>query len=237
MGIIQSIKNKLGGKSKKKVYTAEEISKLCIGYADEVKLLSHAVDVSKPEDKAYFASRTTRFIDNYAELKKEIAISKEIAEKEVEDFVENGDDILAHHSQEYYDDVYADWKSAPILIQIAETRLDASYTALCNLKEYFEGKSQTYETTLVENIAKDNSTPESLQREAKTIAADEVAAMEAYNPFQLSSGLLSAIGKAASIVTMGMGIAENNAAKTVAGAALYHLNDQVGKEEDQQQPE
>ena len=80
MGILENIRKKFA-KNKRKVYSADEISKLCIGYSDEVKLLSHAVDVSKPEDKAYFASRTERFINNYAELKKEIAISKEVAEE------------------------------------------------------------------------------------------------------------------------------------------------------------
>ena len=236
MGILENIRKKFA-KNKRKVYSADEISKLCIGYSDEVKLLSHAVDVSKPEDKAYFASRTERFINNYAELKKEIAISKEVAEEAVKDFVDTGDDILAHESQEYYDDLNADWKADPILIQLAESRLDASYAALCALKEYFEEKSQDYNKELIERISKDTATPENLKTQAKSIAKDEVAAMDVYNPFQLSSGVLSAIGKAASILTMGMGIAENNPSKTITGAALYHINNQVEKQNEERQPE
>ena len=60
--------------------------------------------------------------------------------------------------------------------------------------------------------------------------------MEVNNPFKLSPHTLSIIGKAASIFTMGMGIAENNPAKTVTGAALYHLNDQVDKNNNERQP-
>ena len=236
MGIIKKIKEKFAKKDP--VYTPDEIAKLCIGYLDEVKLLAHAVDVSKPEDKAYFASRTTRYIENYAELEREIERSKEKAEKDVEDFVENGDDILAHESQEYYDDLYADWKSGPVLIQMAESRLKAAYTALCQLRDFFNEKSQTYEISLVEKIAKDSSTPDSLQKQAKAYARDEVAAMEVNNPFALSPSVLSTIGKAASILTMGQGLAEVDAIKTTTGAALYHLSNQIDKHnEEEKQPE
>ena len=235
MGILDNIRKKFS-KNKKRIYSPEEITALCFDYENEIKLLSHAVDVTKAEDKAYFASRTKKFIDNYVNIKKDIELSREKAEKDVEDFVENGDDILAHESQDYYDDLYAEWKAGPILLQIAESRLDASYTAFCDLRDYFEGKSQTYETALVEKIAKDSATPEFLQQQAKAIAKDEVAAMEPYNPFALNPNILSMIGKAASIFTLGMGIAENDVTKTITGAALYHLNNEFGKDDQERQP-
>ena len=234
MGIFGNFKKKFG--KKPKVYTPDEIAGLCIDYVNEVKLLSHAVDVTKPEDRAFFASRTEKFIENYVNIKKDIERSREFAEKNVQDFIDNGDDILAHESQESYDSAYAEWKAEPILLQIAESKLDASYTALCALKDYFEGKSQNYEPTLVEKISKDTATVETMQNQALAIATDEVAAMDPYNPFALSPNILSIIGKAASIFTMGMGIAENNPSKTITGAALYHLNNQADKHDDERQP-
>ena len=229
MGILQSIKNKLSKKSKKKILTAEEVAKICVAYEEEVKLLSHAVEVTKPEDKAYFASRAQKLTENFPRLEEEIKLAKEKADKDVEDFLETGDDILAHYSQEYYDDLLADWRAESVMISMAYGRLQAANNALSGLQAFFEGKTNDYNIDLVTKIAAaDSKTVETLLRNSKRYAADEVAALDKSGS-GLDSGVLSTIGKAASIATMGMGIANGDAAQTVTGAALYHLNNQTEK--------
>ena len=236
MGIIKKIKEKFS-KNKIQVMSATDLSKVCLGYEEEVELLSHAVSTSKPEDKAYFASRTEKYIKNYEQLEKEIELSREKANEDVEDFLETGDDILAHHSQEYYDDLLAEWRADVVLINMAESRLKASYTALCELRDFFNEKSPEYDAELVTKIASQKISPDELKRQAKRYAADEVAAIEPNNPFKLDSGLLAKIAKAASIVTMGVGLAETDVVKTATGAALYHLSDNAEKQAAEREPE
>jgi hypothetical protein len=170
MGILQSIKEKFSKKPKVKILTDKEVASLCLDYCNEVKLLSHAVDVSKPEDRAYFSERADKYIQSFSKVLEDVELAKSCAEADVVDFVDTGDDILAHNSQDYYDDMLADWKSAPILIQMSESKLLAAYTALCQLKDLFDQKTQDYDKELVEKVAKDDSTVEQMQRKAKDLS-------------------------------------------------------------------
>lgn len=224
MGIFKSIKEKFSKKPKIEVLTDKGVAGLSLNYCNEVKLLSHAVDVSKAEDRAYFSQRADKYIKSFPKVLEDVELAKIYAEADVVDFVDTGDDILAHNTQDYYDDMLADWKSAPILIQISESKLLAAYTALCQLKDLFDQKTQDYDKELVEKVAKDDSTVAQMQRKAKMLARGEVAAMDSYNPFSFSKETLSSIGKAASIATMGIGIATVNPALTATGAAAYHMN-------------
>lgn len=237
MGIIQSIKNKFSKKPKRKILSANEVAGICLDFEEEVKLLSHSVEVTKPEDKAYFASRAQRLTGIFPKLEEEIALAKEKADAAVEDFLETGDDILAHHSQEYYDDLLADWRADSVMISMAYDRLQAANTALSGLQAYFEGKENSYDAELVGKILNNNKDGlDSLQKNAKQYAANEVASMPT-NDFHFGSGLLSSIGKAASIATMGMGIANRDASQTITGAALYQLNKQAEQNNEERQPE
>lgn len=227
MGLVQTIKNKFG--KKRKISTADEIIRLCLKFSDEAVLLYHATDVSKPEDREYFSARATKYIDYFKTVQEEIKLAKEKADEDVEFFVENGDDILAHESQEYYDDLLAEHMADPIAIKMAEKRLQASVTALIQLKEYFDGRIETYDTELVEGIVNGDITPDELRQEAKLCAQREVSEMEVCNPFKLSPKVLTAIGKVSAVITMGQGVSENDALKTATGVALYHINNNLEK--------
>lgn len=241
MGILSKIKESLKKRKEEKIAreladeeAKKEIENLAVDLNKEVLDIYSQINEVDAEKRAELAGRADtcikRYLDKVYKVQAEIEIAKEVYES-----YKNDDHLVAHLSDQEMERELNYLMTEVNKKEIAARQLNASFKAAVSLKSVFEGEQNFVNDKDMQAVIDGKKSYDEIYSEARYQAENYHGAYFSKSEPIFSSEMLSFIGKVASAVTMAQGIAENNPAKTVAGAMLYRTNSKIDKNKENEQ--
>lgn len=241
MGIFDKIKESLKKRKEEKLAqkmaeeeARKEIENFAVDLNKEVLEIYSQINEVDAGKRAELAGRADaciqRYLDKVYKVQAEIEIAKEVYES-----YKNDDHLVARLSDQEMERELNYLMTEVNKKEIAARQLNASFKAAVTLKSVFNGEQNFVNEKEMQAVINGKKSYDEIYSEARYQAENYHSAYFSKSEPIFSSEMLSFIGKVASAVTMAQGIAENNPAKTVAGAMLYRTNSKIDKNKENEQ--
>lgn len=241
MGVFDKVKESLKKRKEAKIArkiaeeeAMREIENLAVELNKEVLDIYANINEVDAEKRKELANRASVCIDKYLGKIDKVKIEIEAAEEVYESY-KNDDDLIAHLSDLEMERELCDLMTEIRKKEISARQLNAAFKAAVGLKAVLEGEQNFVNEKDMQAVMLGKKSYEEIVREARFQAEKYHDVYFNREDPVFNSDMLSFIGKVASAITMSQGIAERNAAKTVAGAALYRANSKINENKENEQ--